>query len=497
MGEAKRSKETPEAPLSVIVLGASGDLARKKILPALFSLFCQKLLPPRFQVFGFSRTALSDGEFREKVSKNLTCRYVPGESCAEYVEDFLSRCFYVSGEYDSPDAFLELYRKMAATESSRVVNRMFYMAIPPFLFLDVSHALGSAGFVKCGPSDTGWSRAVIEKPFGRDSESSRILVAEMAKVFSEAQTFRIDHYLGKEVIQNLLVLRFANLVFEPIWNREYVQNVQVSFKEDFGVGDRGGYFEDYGIVRDVMQNHLLEMTALVAMERPASLSSRDVRNEKVRVLRAVPPLGIQDLVLGQYQGVRKNDTAYPSYTEERGIRAGSITPTYAAAVLAVKNPRWDGVPFLLRAGKALDARMTEIRVQFRSTPDSIFVEAAPVLPPNALVIRVQPDEAIYFEIVNKTPGLRMSLEKAPLDLRYASTFRKTIPDAYELLLLDVVQGDKSLFIREDELSAAWDIFTPALREIEREAIRPEPYEFGSKGPQAADTLARRYGTEWR
>lgn len=461
-------------------MGASGDLARRKILPALFALYCQKLLPARFAVYGFARTAMSDDAFREFITGNLTCRYAPGESCGDRMAEFLGRCYYVSGQYGDPGAFLDLYEKMTVT-GGHPANTMFYLAVPPSVFLDVARAIGDAGLVRCAPENP-WSRAVIEKPFGHDRASSDRLTAELAGVFTEDQTYRIDHYLGKEIVQNLMVLRFANLVFEPIWNRRYVDRVWIDWREDLGLEGRAGYFDEYGIVRDVMQNHLVQILALIAMERPGSNTARDVRNEKVRILRCVPPVDLDRLVVGQYVRSEWKGFARKGYREEPGVPAASRTPTFAAAVLSVQNDRWHGVPFILRAGKGLNARESEVRVQFRAVPDNIFGQGGRVLPANELVIRIQPDEGLYLGVVNKVPGLDMTLERTDLNLRYQAAFGHLIPDAYECLLLDVIEGDKSLFIRADELEAAWDIFTPALERLERDRVEPAPYPFGSTGP---------------
>jgi glucose-6-phosphate 1-dehydrogenase len=286
-------------PLSIVVVGASGDLARKKTFPALFALFCQEMLPDDFAIFGFARSAMSREDFRKHITANLTCRYVPGESCAEKMNAFLERCFYVQGQYKSSESFVNLQKEMRKVEKAEKVNRLFYMAIPPSIFVDVGRAISEAGFIRCGAC-TPWSRIVVEKPFGRDRASSDLMVEEMAKVFSESQTFRIDHYLGKEVIQNLMVLRFANLIFEPIWNREYIKSVSITWQEDLSVEGRAGYFDHYGIIRDVIQNHLLQIMSLVAMEPCTKMDAGHIGNQKVRVLRSIAPLDLEDVVVGQY-----------------------------------------------------------------------------------------------------------------------------------------------------------------------------------------------------
>ncbi|MCA1809661.1 MAG: glucose-6-phosphate dehydrogenase [Kiritimatiellia bacterium] len=480
-------------PLSIVVIGASGDLARHKVIPALFTLYCRKLLPARFQVIGFARSDFTNETFRAALAETVTCRHTPRRDCRKFTDDFLSRCFYCRGEYASIDAFLDLYGLLRDLEGGAGGDRLFYMAVPPSLFVEVAQAIGGAGLVHCGGPD--WSRVVIEKPFGSDRSSSDRLVHAMRQVFTEEQTFRIDHYLGKEVIQNLLVLRFANAVFEPLWNRRHIAGVEIIWQEADGVGLRGGYFDQYGIVRDVVQNHLLQMLALTAMEPPTALDEPEaVRASKVRLLRSVARVRRLDMVLGQYRRARVEGKMRPDYRAEPHVPKDSRTPTYAALRLRVENPRWQGVPFLIRAGKALARRTTEIRLHFHPVPGNIFGNLPAPRRANMLVLRVQPDEAIYLRVVNKLPGLAMEMVETPLDLRYAAAFRrKTIPSAYECLLWEALQGDHGLFISEDELAAAWDVFTPVLHEIDRGKHEPEPYEWGGPGPAAARRLAEDCG----
>ncbi len=492
MPDSRAGDYPTSEPLSVVVIGASGDLALKKIFPALFALYMQDLLPERFHIFGFARTAMDDGAFRAAVSKHLTCRYTADGNCHEEIASFLQRCYYVAGQYDSADSFLNLYAVMHGFEGEGRANRMYYMSIPPFLFDDVARAVGDAGLVSCG-GGPGWSRAVIEKPFGQDRASSDELVSGMAQIFVEDQTYRIDHYLGKEVVQNLLVLRLANLIFEPLWNRTWIENVHIQWKEDIGVETRAGYFDQYGIIRDVMQNHLLQMLSLIAMEPPVNFEARHISNEKAKVLSSIAPLTLDRLVVGQYEAATYQGQARRGYLEEKDIPADSVTPTFAGAVLHINNQRWAGVPFLLTAGKGLDGHLAEIRLRFRQVPGEMFRRFEENLESNELVIRIQPDAAIYFCIVNKAPGLEMKLVQTTLNLRYESAFKEKIPDAYESLLLDVIQGDRSLFIRKDELAAAWDIFTPVLHELEEQRIQPERYGFGTRGPERASALAAQFG----
>lgn len=471
--------------LSIIVVGASGDLAKKKIYPALFALYCQGFLPEQFNVFGFARSSYGHDDFRKAVKEHLTCRYTPdASSCSGRMTEFLSKCFYTSGQYGSSDSFLDLFSLMRETEGAGEANRMFYLAVPPFVFVDIARAIGGAGLVTCKPGDP-WSRVVIEKPFGRDRESSDVMVSELAKVFSEEQTYRIDHYLGKEVVQNLMVLRFANLVFEPVWNRKYIEKICIDWKENDGIGARGGYFDAYGIIRDVMQNHLLEILALIAMERPESTAEDDVADAKAAVLKSIRAISAGDIVLGQYGAGEYAGRRHAGYTDEKHVAMHSLTPTYATAVLRIENERWHDVPFVITAGKGLNTRVSEVSILFKEIPENIFCGVPGCLPGNRLIVRVQPDEAIHLRIVNKKPGLTMALAESDLNLSYQSAFSSVIPDAYECLLLDVIEGDKGLFIRSDELSAAWDVFTPVLKEIEEKKIKPALYVFGSEGPDIA------------
>lgn len=483
-----------DSTVSITVVGASGDLAKKKIFPALFALYYEGCLPKHFTIFGYARSKMTDAELRNMVSRTLTCRIDKRENCSEKMDQFLERCFYHSGQYDSEENFAELDKKLKEHEGARLSNRLFYLSIPPNIFIDV---------VKCASqsasSANGWTRVIVEKPFGRDSESSAALTRGLKQYLVEDQIFRIDHYLGKELVENLSVLRFSNLVFEPLWSRQYIRNVQLIFSEDFGTEGRGGYFDNYGIIRDIMQNHLLQILALFAMETPVSLDAEDIRNEKVKVLRSMRPLQLDNVVIGQYKSHTKGGVTYPAYIDDKTVPSGSITPTFAAAALFIDNARWDGVPFLMKAGKALHTKRAEIRVQFRHVPGNLYKRSFGTdldRATNELVIRVQPDEAIYLKINNKIPGLGMRLDRSNLNLHYAARYSKEIPDAYERLLLDAIEGERRLFIRSDELDAAWSLFTPLLKELEEKRIAPELYPYGSRGPVGAHYLAAKYKVRW-
>ncbi|KAL9257649.1 Glucose-6-phosphate 1-dehydrogenase, chloroplastic-like protein [Drosera capensis] len=483
-----------DSTVTITVLGASGDLAKKKIFPALFALYYEDCLPKDFTIYGYARSKMTDAELRQIISKSLSCRIDKRENCKEKMEQFLDRCFYHSGQYNSLENFKELNEKLRSHEAGKIANRLFYLSIPPNVFRDA---------VKCASlsasSANGWTRVIVEKPFGRDSESSALLTKSLKRYLNEDQIFRIDHYLGKELVENLSVLRFSNLVFEPLWSRNYIRNVQLIFSEDFGTEGRGGYFDHYGIIRDIMQNHLLQILAIFAMETPVSCDGEDIRNEKVKVLRSMRPLRLEDVVIGQYKSHSRGGVNYPGYTDDKTVPKNSLTPTFAAAALFIDNARWDGVPFLMKAGKALHTRRAEIRVQFRHVPGNIYnknfgtdLDQAT----NELVIKIQPDEAIYLKINNKVPGLGMRLDRSTLNLHYAARYSKEIPDAYERLLLDAIEGERRLFIRSDELDAAWALFTPLLKELEEKKIVPEYYPYGSRGPVGAHYLAAKYNVRW-
>ncbi|KAF4359313.1 glucose-6-phosphate 1-dehydrogenase, chloroplastic-like [Cannabis sativa] len=487
-------QENEDSTISITVVGASGDLAKKKIFPALFALYYDDYLPKNFIVFGYARTKMSDEELRNVVSRTLTCRIDKRENCEDKMNEFLKRCFYHSGQYNSEEDFVELDNKLKEKEAGKIARRLFYLSVPPNIFVDV---------VRCASlkasSGSGWTRVIVEKPFGRDSESSGELTRCLKQYLAEDQIFRIDHYLGKELVENLSVLRFSNLVFEPLWSRNYIRNVQIIFSEDFGTEGRGGYFDNYGIIRDIMQNHLIQILALFAMETPVSLDAEDVRNEKVKVLKSMRPLLLEDVVVGQYKGHSKGGKSYPAYTDDPTVPNGSLTPTFAAAALFIDNARWDGVPFLMKAGKALHTRRAEIRVQFRHVPGNLYKQNFGTdldKATNELVLRVQPDEAIYLKINNKVPGLGMRLDRSDLNLLYRARYPREIPDAYERLVLDAIEGERRLFIRSDELDAAWTLFTPLLNELEVKKIAPELYPYGSRGPVGAHYLAAKHNVRW-
>lgn len=463
-------EHTPVAT-NIVIIGASGDLTRKKLIPALFNLYCNGHLPERFSVVGFARSAMDHKEFRRQVAETLTCRFEPEPNeCDITVGHFLKRCYYHAGQYTDADAFRALGRSLENLNGPRA-NLLLYMAIPPNVFLDSARSIRDAGLAD--EHDGNWARVVIEKPFGRDTTSSAELTAALGQIFTEPQTYRIDHYLGKEVIQNLLILRFANRILEPIWNRDHIESVSIDFAEDIGAEGRAGYFDRFGIIRDVVQNHLLQTLALVAMEQPITLSPTEIAHEKDRVLRATRPMTAEETVTGQYEG----------YREDPEVPDDSITETYVRTTLYVDTPRWYDVPFNVVAGKALNTRKTEIMIHFREIPCPLFGGAVA----NTLRIRVQPNEAIELQLNNKVPGMQLKSAPVGLNMLYHQQFDTELPEAYERLLLDVLRGDRSLFIQRQELAAAWRIVTPYLQAIEEQRIQPRRYTYGSAGPDAEST----------
>ncbi|XP_046682296.1 glucose-6-phosphate 1-dehydrogenase isoform X3 [Homalodisca vitripennis] len=471
-----------DLPHVFVTLGASGDLAKKKTYVTLWMLFRDKLLPSKIIFYGYARSNLTVEDLRKRCEPYMTVR--PEEK--ERFEDFWKLNYYFQGSYDNRKDFEMLNQALEKHEPRQgVAHRLFYLALPPSVFETVTVHLRNTCM-----STKGWSRVIIEKPFGRDSNSSEKLSSHLASLFKEEQIYRIDHYLGKEMVQNLMTLRFGNRIFSPTWNRECIASVQITFKEPFGTQGRGGYFDEFGIIRDVMQNHLLQILSLVAMEKPATIHPDDIRNEKVKVLKCIPELKLDDVVLGQYVGNPdgKGDEKV-GYLEDPTVPNGSTTPTYCMAVLQIKNERWDGVPFILRCGKALNERKAEVRIQYNDVPGDIFSGKTKR---NELVIRVQPGEAVYIKMMTKTPGMTFDMEETELDLTYGSRYKGArLPDAYERLILDVFCGSQMHFVRSDELSEAWRIFTPLLHKIDTEKLAPIPYKYGSRGPPESDEFLKK------
>jgi glucose-6-phosphate 1-dehydrogenase len=458
---------------TVVVFGASGDLAKKKTYPALCTLHAKGLVQD-MRIIGYARSKISN--FREKIGEWLTNR-----TKAE-VDSFVSLCSYISGAYDSDEGFLNLRKEMEKYLPTDVF--IFYLATPPNVFGDIAAMIvKNLKSIQNNPN----IRVIIEKPFGRDLESYNSLGAQISNLLFESEIYRIDHYLGKEMVKNIMVLRFANTIFTPLFSNKYINNIQITFKEPFGTEGRGGYFNDYGIIRDVLQNHLTQILTLLAMERPKGNNSEDIRNEKVKVLKSISPPDVEKhVLLGQYTA----SSGKPGYLDDETVPKGSNTPTYAVCVLFIDNERWKGVPWILKAGKALDEQKGEIRLQFNDVPNDIFEKKSSR---NELVIRLQPKEAIYMKMNNKMPGFGKEMAISELDLTYKSRYDTYIPEAYESLVLEAIKGDSSNFVRNDELEAAWKIYTPLLHSIDEGRVPVEKYIYGSRGPESSTKFIESFG----
>ncbi|XP_062003458.1 inactive glucose-6-phosphate 1-dehydrogenase 4, chloroplastic isoform X1 [Rosa rugosa] len=477
--------ECGEGPtLCIAVIGATGELARGKIFPALFALYYSGFLPENVCIFGYSRKDMTDEDLRSMIASNLTCRVEHQQNCGDRTDIFLRRTYYINGGYDNREGMSKLNVLMKQFEGKSEANRIFYLSVPQEALINVACSVADNA-----QSLKGWNRVIIEKPFGFDGLSSHRLTQSLLSKFQEKQIYRIDHLLGRNLIENLTVLRFANLVFEPLWNRTYIRNVQVILSEDLGV-QAGRYFDGYGIIRDIVHSHILQTIALLAMEPPISLDGEDIRNEKAKLLRSVQKLEPSDVILGQYKA-RAGDKV--------DAYMNSLTPTYFAAALYIDNARWDGVPFLIKTGMGLIKHRVEIRIQFHHVPGNVYRERMGHnidLATNELILRDTPDEAILVRVNNKIPGLGLQLDSPELNLLYKDKYNVEVPDSYEQLLLDVVDGDSHLFLRSDELAAAWNILTPVLSEIDKKNIAPELYELGGRGPVGAYYLWAKHGVPW-
>ena len=494
-----RIEPTPGAT-SLVIFGASGDLTRRKLLPAVYSLARDQRLPARFAIVGVGRTDLGDDGFRRQFHESLREFAKVDDGARGVVGGLESRMFYVAGDMDDPGLYQRLATRLRDIDGDDGV--LYYLAIPPGVYGTVVDGLAGAGLA--GTPGQGWRRIVVEKPFGTDLESARQLNAQLHRHFDEDQIFRIDHYLGKETVQNLLVFRFANGMFEPVWNRRYIDHVQITAAETVGVERRAAYYEESGALRDMLQNHLMQLLALVAMEPPAEFSAASVRDRKMDALASVQPVvdggrSAAPIVRAQYAPGWVDGREVPGYRGEPGVGANSTTETFVAVKLMLESWRWAGVPFYLRTGKRLPKRTTEIAIQFNTPPLQIFrrVSATPVTS-NLLVINVQPDEGISLRFDAKIPGTRMQVAPVMMNFRYGTTFSGEVPEAYQTLLLDAMLGDATLFARHDFVEASWALVTP-IHEMwagDGEAAIPQ-YESGEWGPSEADALMARDGRRWR
>jgi glucose-6-phosphate 1-dehydrogenase len=500
-------EKVPE-PCLIVVFGATGDLTHRKILPAIYNLRRAGLLPGETSVVGFARRPLTDDdwrkEMRESVEANSRVKVEEG-----IWKDFADGIFYQPGQFADRSSYRELAERLEQIDAARGThgNKLFYLATPPSAYDEIIANLGRAGLNQQGEHQ-GWARIVVEKPFGHDLDSAVELNDALIKVFDESQVYRIDHYLGKETVRNLMVFRFGNGIFEPLWNRRYVDHVQITVAEDLGVDGRGEFYEQAGASRDILQNHLLQLLTLVAMEPPIAFEADALRDEKVRVLRAIDTQWSDtrvraNVVRAQYTDGWVGDKHVPGYRQEDEVSPTSKTETFVALKLEVQNWRWADVPFYLRTGKRMARRATEIAIQFKLPPLMLFGESATPPEPNLLALRIQPDEGIMLRFAAKVPELGLDVRSVNMDFTYGLSFAREAPEAYETLLLDVMLGDPALFTRADEVEAAWSIVTPiheVWQEWDKEGTADSDicfYEAGSWGPENADELIQHDGRRWR
>ncbi len=488
-----RLPRTPD-PCALVIFGASGDLTRRKLFPAIYSLAARNLLPERCAIVGVARTPETDAEFRARM-KDAVREFGRDKLDESVWKRLAAGMHFVATDFASEggeDALVHLLRKLDQ-ERGTAGNRVFYLAVPPSGISVIVDRLG-----RRRDEWSGWTRLIVEKPFGSDRASARQLNEEICRYFEEREIYRIDHYLGKETVQNLLALRFANGIFEPIWSRQFVDHVEITVAESIGIEGRASFYEESGAIRDVFQNHLLQLLALTAMEPPADLTSESLRNEKVKVLRAMPTPGARDVVRGQYGPGFVLGERVPGYREEAGVAEDSTTETFVAAKLYVENWRWAETPFYVRTGKRMPKRETTITIQFQRAPHPPFAQdAAEDLRPNLLVVHVQPNEGVSLAIAAKVPGQGMRVRTVNMDFLYGGAFRTELPEAYERLILDALLGDATLFTRADEVDEQWALVDSIVAGWQRHRVAFPNYEAGTWGPAAADELLRRDGREWR
>src|SRR5712672_1339173 len=482
-------------PVTVVLFGASGDLAKRKVIPAMYDLAVHNSLGPVYAIVGFSRTAMSDESFRDTAGAAAKSISEVGPIDANKWNEFASNLYYQAGEYGNSDDFAKLAKRVEELSAQKKLggNRLFYLSTPPEVYPHIVEQLGRAGLAKAASPDS-WVRIIIEKPFGRDLATAKELNKIVLNVFEEKQVYRIDHYLGKDTVQNLLVLRFSNGIFEPLWNRNYVDHVQITAAETLGVERRGGFYETTGALRDMIQSHVLQLTSLVAVEPPASFDATAVRNEKLKVLQSVRPFDLgmvaQSVVRGQYAAGTIEGKAVPGYREEQNVSPQSRTETFVAARLLIDNCRWANVPFYLRTGKRLAKRTTEIVIQFKRAPHIVFRERE--VEPNRLVLNIQPDEGISVSFGAKRPGTEMRIGNVTMNFSYREGFGDASRSAYATLLNDCVRGDATLVDLGDSVEAAWSLVDPILDVWSAAKTAGVPkYASGSWGPKESDALLER------
>lgn len=498
------SRHRGAPPTVIVIFGASGDLTARKLQPALYNLALDNLLPANWKLIGYGRSNIEDDAFQRDAKKHIET--FSRRSLRDDVWKAIQPNFtYHAGGYDDPEAFDALKTKCEALEaaSGSAMQFLFYISTPPGVFEPILENLGRCGLAKHGQGTALASKVVIEKPFGHDLASAVELNAIIARNFDENQVYRIDHYLGKETVQDLLVLRFANSIFEPLWNRNYVEHVQITVAESIGVGSRGGYYDSSGATRDMLQNHTMQLLALVGMEPPVSLAAEDIRDEKVKLLKAIQPLRLDpercDVVRAQYTEGLVDGERVSGYMQEQDIPPTSATETFAALRFSIENWRWHGVPFYLRSGKRMARRISEIAIQFKPPSGSLFSDPSRFdLASNTLVIRIQPDEGTTLLLNSKIPGLETRIQPVKMHFRYATTFGSNTPEAYERLILDCLVGDSTLFIRGDETETSWKLYTPLLEFWENAGRKGlDEYAAGSWGPLSAERLMWENGQQWR
>ena len=490
--EGLRRKRTPD-PCVVTIFGASGDLAQRKLFPALYALAFRRLLPENFAVVGVARSEWSTEEFLEHMRRSIE-RHGRDEFREDVWNTIAEGVRYVPLEFTDEEHWANLVESLNELDKTRGTggNRVYYLAVPPSTFPLIVEQAGKRR------STSGWTRVIVEKPFGHDLESARDLNATVREYFAEEEIFRIDHYLGKETVQNMLVLRFANGIFEPVWNRQFIDHVQITVAETVGLEGRAAFYEEAGAIRDVFQNHLLQLVALTAMEPPIEFDAESVRNEKVKVLRAMHTPGPKHVVRGQYGPGFIEGEPVPGYRDEEGVPADSTTETYVAAKLYVDNWRWADTPFYVRTGKRMARRETTIAIEFKRAPHPPFEAAATDgLRPNVLLLHVQPDEGVALEIGAKVPGQGMAIRSVQMDFLYGGTFRTGLPEAYERLILECLLGDATLFMRADEVEEQWSLVDAIVATWRRDRPQFPNYAAGTWGPHVAEELLQRDGRSWR
>ncbi len=487
-------------PCSIVIFGASGDLTARKLIPALYHLFCDKQLPRPFQIIGFARREKTNEQFRAELLEAFK-KYSRTKSVDEKEwNEFASSLFYCQGDIADAGAYQKLRNALhgSAHEPLRR-NFLFYLATLPSQFAQIVENLSCAGLLTKDDQTNGWQRVVVEKPFGHDLTSAQQLNNELTKFAHEKQIYRIDHYLGKETVQNILMFRFSNAIFEELWTRRSVEQVQITVSEKLGVGSRGGYYEEAGALRDMVQNHLLQVLALIAMEPPVSLEAESIRDEKVKLLKSIRPFDSNNVVRGQYTAGEIDGQARIGYRQEGRVNPQSGTETFVAGRVLIDNWRWSGVPFYFRTGKSLPVSASEVRIQFKPTPNVLFAaQCGTKLDANAITLRLQPHEGIFLRFNGKVPGTSTQLRPVRMHFDYDVEFGAYTPEAYERLLLEAISGDATLFIRRDEVEAAWSIVDPIRQSWNGlEVNEREFYSAGSWGPAASDDLLGRSGHRWR